>query len=132
MESWNKWEPISGLRPVMYLQKPHYDSEELVIWLEEDYAQKGKESPKLLRLGFKAPIAFRSADEGDLLQTLDLMAKQAPWPLFKVDDSRFIHWLFEESMTIREPKSLIHYAIATPNEIIDVIDSEEPAVSWVE
>lgn len=52
--------------------------------------------------------------------------KYSNWSFFKVDESPYINWVYEEGGGFEEKESYIHFMIVTLNHVIDVISMSEP------
>ncbi len=83
-----------------------------------------------IRLKFDSYMAYRKLDEGDALLTLSAMRKTGGMgkSFYRVDDSDFLIWFNEERCGAAPGKSLVHYAIATVNDIVDVLSLDPPAI----
>ena len=47
---------------------------------------------------------------------------------YQVENSSYIKWFLEQNVQIRSSQSLIHFVYTTIDDIIEVIDLEEPGV----
>lgn len=129
-EKWIKWEPIEEIKGQFYVDAIINDLEGLKIELSNDNRK--------LNLLFKGFIAScRSTEEGYIQKTYyeisrdhdKLFFKNSP--LFKVENSKYISWLLEESYEIYH-ENLIHFVILTYNFLIDVVTLEEPDIKLIE
>jgi hypothetical protein len=80
---------------------------------------------------FDSHFASRKIDEGDALQTLSAMRHSAGTALtmYEVDNSDFLAWYFTEKCDEPDIHSpLKHYAIATIDDIVDVISLNAPII----
>jgi hypothetical protein len=128
-EKWLKWNPIEKIPSNLYLKEFKYNSNGLNLSLEQE-----EENSPILNIYFNGVFSFRSADEGDLLKTLSEREKTDNtnnWSLFTVENSLYLEWFHEQSYDIHKKDQIIHYLIATPNDVIDVLDSETPCVKWI-
>ena len=83
----------------------------------------------ILRISFGGrPVANRCMDEGVYPAS---WSKKIPSFLSTVENSEYLEWFHKESGGIREGQPLVHYAIYTVNECIDVLDIEPPKVEWL-
>lgn len=121
-----KWIPLSDIPERLYLEGLHDDYEGFRLLL------KGEGNSKMLRISFQFNLGFRNFDESDRLKTLNLIPELcSKWSLFKVKDSTFTKWVIEESLEKYTNEELIHYIIATPNDIVEVLSMSEPKVEWL-
>jgi hypothetical protein len=75
-------------------------------------------------------LAFRSMDEGNFLEmTADADMYDPPdSPIVLVENSDFLAWFHAESLGIHQNANLVHVAILTQNEWVDVISHKTPIV----
>jgi len=119
-----KWIPVSDLPNELYLKELHQDSEGFRLFF------KGKNSnEKILQIVFDMPLVYRNLDEGDYLQTIGPGVNG--WSLFVVHNSEYLAWFNNESQGIHEKQNVIHYAIYTPNDCIDILSAYPPEVKWL-
>ena len=81
-----------------------------------------------IELFFARRLALRITDEGDRLRSMALFEGRAATPLGVIENSRWVDWLVAESLDIRVPDALRHWCIVTPDDIVEVIAEEPPAV----
>ena len=124
-EKYMKWEPIEDIPDKLYLDGLYHDWEGFRLLLS-DY-----ETGRMLRITFDPALSYRNTDEGDLLKTEEVAEGIFAWPLYIVENSRFLEWFHKESYEIRKKDNPLHYAIITPNDIIDVISAFLPTVEWL-
>lgn len=119
-----KWIPISGIPDTLYLEGLHDDYEGFRLLL------KGAgEQQRTLRISFDPVLSYRYVDEGDLLKTLSNEIGEGT--LHLVTNSSFISWFTEESADIHDSESIIHYAIYTPTDCLDILSAHPPIVEWL-
>lgn len=125
-EKWLPWIPIEGIPKTLYLRELKYDCGGLTLSLVE------KDDAPILTIHFNGDLSHRIADEGDLLKTVSEAErdKEGKWTLFTVENSLYLKWFLEQNFHIRENTGLVHYLIATPNEIIDILDLSSPTLMW--
>ncbi|MCI5141352.1 MAG: hypothetical protein D3909_06440 [Candidatus Electrothrix sp. ATG1] len=93
---------------------------------------KGEEvNSPLLRITFDPALTYRNIDEGSLLRSLEWADGQANYPLFIVENSDWVEWFHKESCGTYEESNIIHYAIITPNDCIDILAEFEPKAEWL-
>ena len=121
------WHPIDGVPKRLYLEAIHDDYEGLRFLL------RGEElASPMLRLAFEPPIAFRNINESYRLKTWAGKATSGDQQsLLEVENSRWIEWLVEEAAGVLDSEELVHYAIYTAEDCIDVVTEIPPRVSWL-
>jgi len=124
-EKYMKWEPIEDIPDTLYLDGLYHDWEGFRLLLS-DY-----EAFRILRITLDDALSYRIIDEGDLLKSTGEAEGLRRWPLFTVENSKFLYWFNDESLNIHKDDNLVHYSIFTPNEIIDVISVSPPIVEWL-
>jgi len=123
------WKPIDSVEPVskFLVDGLHDDAEGFRILLRaEDPTQD------LLRIKFENHLSYRNTDESYLLSVWDSIEKNLlGTQFFLVEQSSYIEFLHQMTGNIYEDLELIHYAIYTTSDCIDVITQQSPYVSWV-
>jgi hypothetical protein len=125
LEKYVKWEPIKNIPETLYLEGLHDDYEGFRLLLRDEKLSR------MLRITFDPPLSYRNTDEGDLLKTDQIAEGFLKWPLYTVENSRFLKWFHEESLEIHRNENPIHYAIITPNDVVDIISCYPPKVEWL-
>ena len=122
-----KWNPIDSLPDCLYLEGLHDDYEGFRVLL------RGVDiHSRMLRIAFDLPLFYRNIDEGSFLKTLHAITEQERWALYTVENSSLISWFQEESYgVIYRNRQIVHYAILTPNDCIDILSEHEPHVGWL-
>ncbi len=123
--SFKKWMPIDNLVETLYLEAVHDDYEGFRLLLKGD----GEEN-KVLRNTFDPALSYRNTDEGELLKTINEQ-NFGGWSLYVANDSDYLKWFSEESHGTHEGEDIIHYAIYTPNDCLDVLSAYPPKVEWL-
>ena len=100
------------------------DREELEILVRLDSLASGPQ----IRIVFDAQVAYRNIDESYRDATWMEHAKNAVG-FHRVENSRWLAWLRQEAAGILENVPLVHYAIFTEADCIDVASAFEPEVS---
>ena len=111
----------------LYLEELVDNYNGLTIKLSE-----GKNSSCLV-IHFEVYRSFRSTDEGDLLRTLkEIKNKEVlgTSTLFTVKNSLYVKWFHHQTYDLYQDSEVIHYLIATPNDVIEVLYSGNPTVLW--
>lgn len=81
--------------------------------------------------------AFRNSDETFRLSTIGYLNKNyggqfyAKWTFFKVESSEYLKWLSEQSGGISDYYGVTQYSIITDDEILDVVCTYEPKVTFI-
>lgn len=120
------WRPIDSIPSLLYCEGIHDDYEGFRILLTGE-----NKTDSMLRLLFESPRSYRNTDEGDLLRTISSISHPESATLFIVEKSSWIEWFHEETYGIHKDKELVHYAIFTPNDCIEVLSEFEPLVEWL-
>ncbi len=123
---YQKWTPLESIPDRLHCEAIHDDYEGFRILLRGEEANS-----RTLRLVFESPLAYRNIDEGSLLRTLNLIKDREKSSLYIVGNSPWVKWFHEESLGIYEGRKLIHYALITANDCIDVLTEFEPQVEWL-
>ncbi len=123
-----KWEPIQDIPGEIYLEGLYDDYEGFRLLLKG-----GDQFSKMMRIKFDSVLLYRNIDEGDLLSypRVDEPKNQKMWCLYVVFKSDLLQWFHDVSQNIYEEDKLVHYAIYTPNDCIDIISFFEPKVEWL-
>ena len=72
-------------------------------------------------------------DEGDLIsyERFDEDDNLGRWGFFIVDSSDYFEWFNHSSQGIHESEKVVHYAIYTPNDCLDILSAYPPKVEWL-
>ncbi len=126
INNFTKWEPLPEISSHLTCEGLHDDYEGFRILL------KGTEPDSLtLRITFDPALAYRNVDEGDLLQTISEIKSPGESSLFIVKNSSWKKWFNEESSGLHNDDDIIHYAIYTADDCIDVLSAFAPNVEWL-
>ncbi|MEL6442581.1 MAG: hypothetical protein AAFQ80_25490 [Cyanobacteria bacterium J06621_8] len=126
-EKWRIWQPIEDISSTLYLERLVNNSNGLTITLRED------KKKQLLVINFDGYFSYRVTDEGNLLKTLhnienrECLGKLA---LFIVENSLYLEWFHQQNYDTYRKQQIIHYLIATPDDVIEVLDCDAPTVKW--
>lgn len=128
-EIYRPWQPIEDLPKTLYCEGVHDDWEYFRILL-----RPRDRSRPMLRLLFDAAVGYRNVNESYRLRLLENHEARDGGTLFVVDHSNWLRWLSEESRGVVEHMhdNLVHYAILTPEDCIDVASAYPPTVEWLE
>ena len=132
MEIWERWEPVSGIPAKLY-NDSFLDHREgiLLEFSDENYEQK-----VIVRFE-NGVLSDRNTDGGSLLKTWHQLDEQyrdpfySKWPMFKVKNSAYLKWFYEQSMGIYEQQKVEHYVFITPDDVIEILSAYSPKVQVV-
>jgi hypothetical protein len=124
-ERFERWEPIDGLAPKMFLDAIHDDREGFRLILKA-----GEPKARALRILFDAPLCYRGAQEAYLLRQIYEGHAIYPWPIFIVRNSRYAKWFYAQASAAID-KDGHHYHIAAMDEMVDVLSARPPILSWL-
>jgi hypothetical protein len=111
----------------LYLEALHDDYEGLRFLLRGEDA-----TSRTLRPAFESPVAYRNINESYLLKTwAAILDMQALPSLLTVESSTWVQWLVEEACGVIRAETLVHYAIYTPEDCVDVVTEFPPTVEWL-
>ena len=132
-EQWIQWKPINNLSPKYYIKSISDDIEGLKILLSDVKNEK-----QIVKIMFDdSTHSYRSTDESFRLSTINSLDKKygtkfySEWTFFKVDNSKYISWLSEQSYEIAESENLMHFSLIAVDSIVDVIAAYEPSVELI-
>ena len=79
---------------------------------------------------FEDNLIYRNADEGDRLGSLSALSnkKNELGIIYEVEDSEFIKWFVEENSEKYNKSELMHTAVLSQNDWIDVISLTQPKI----
>ena len=123
-EQFSKWEPVEHLSNTMYVQGLHDDYEGFRVLLRGEDA----EDP-MLRISWDPALSYRSHDESDRTDEVDPKELE-DWSLYIVNNSEYVDWL-EKVSTGTLGTDVVHYAIATPLDFVEVLSETPPVVEWL-
>lgn len=125
-DQYKKWIPLEKIPSRLHCEGLHDDYEGFRILLKGD-----DPNSSMLRITFNAVLVYRNIDEGDLLLTIQTRPDLGHSALFTVENSTWLEWFHGESCEIHERETIVHYAIYTSNDCIDVLSAFEPTVEWL-
>ncbi len=133
MEEWTRWEPINGLSGKYYLDYFSWSEKGFIVEL---ISERKKERIQIL---FDEYIdAYRYTNESFYFKLAgDLSDKYGDdfygnWSFFKVTNSEYLKWLSEKSCTLSDQMHFVHFCILGGDEVIDIINNDEPKVKIIE
>ncbi len=122
-EQWNMWKPFEDISGKFYLEELKQNDDELILTFANE-----SQNLKCLIISFDSFISYRNHDEGDLLKTLNEQGSKLQHFLFMVKNSNYLQWFHQESCEVYIDKNVIHYAFATPDDVIDVLCEYPPNI----
>jgi len=123
-EKYERWNPIEGLPSNPFFYEMNFQSGKLVVLLKQSDLVD-----RCLKIEFSNPLGYRIVNESGRLKTLD---SPFIYTFCKTDVSEFLEWFDEESYGIFDDFPKCHYMVCNSDNIIDVITSQEPHVSWID
>ncbi len=121
------WMPLDDTPQRLYLEAVHDDYEGLRFLLRGD-----DPTGPTLRLSFESVVGSRSINESYRLKTWACVPKIRELPsLLIIENSEWVKWLVEEAGGVLQVEALIHYAIYTPEDCIDVVTAFPPTAEWM-
>jgi hypothetical protein len=119
---WNIWKPKDNL-----IEKYHIDSvidsgSGLIIKLSNGI------SNKKLMVKWGGVVESHMYSKEGFNRELYNSSESEKWTFFKMDDSKYIKWIKEQSCGIYEDHKLKHFIIVGSNAVLDLIVRREPVV----
>jgi len=130
LDVWNAY-PVEGLPPQLHFEQFSHSSDgKIHIVLRAPSAVVPHELGDILyEITFDGAFAYRFADEGALLRTLNRQQNMVRSVLFTVPDSSYLAWFHEESYETRRNFEIVHYMVVTPNEVFEILSGDVPVVT---
>lgn len=126
-QEFRAWKPLDGVPERLYLEAVHDDYEGLRFLLRGEDA-----TGRTLRLVFESPVGYRNINESYRLKTWAAIPDMKALPsLLTVQNSNWVQWLVEEAGGVIRPEKLVHYAIYTPENCVDVVTKFPPSAEWL-
>jgi hypothetical protein len=133
MEQWKKWEPINGIPTRIYKYSLIDNENGIVITFDNE-----TNDTKLIITFDSILLSYRNTDEGALIETWKYLDENngtnfySQWPLFKIENSKYLKWFLSESSGIYQSRTVEHYAFLTPNDVIEVLSTSAPTINIIE
>jgi hypothetical protein len=120
------WLTLEGVPPKLFVEAIHDDVEGLRFLL------RGHDPAKpTLRIKFEAAVGYQNINESYRLATWARVRAEGPLPtLLIIEDSEWLKWLVQEAGGVLDSAKLVHYAIYSLEDCIDVASEFEPVVDW--
>ena len=123
------WKPLPDIPGDLYVEAVLDDWEGFRILLRPHDPKKG-----MLRIEFEHTYAYRNMNESYRLTTW------ANWPgpapagnpgLLLVRNSSWLSEFHSESQNVYHDEKIVHYAIFSPEDCVEVLSASEPRVEWL-
>jgi hypothetical protein len=132
-EEYGRWVPLENI-PLRLVCESIHDGDKGLSMVFREQADLGKisknQNTRSIRIIFDPAIAYRNIDESYRVRTFDTHQDRIG-SLFVVKNSEWVSWLHEESYGMYVDNKIIHYAIFTLNDCIDILAEFEPTVEWI-
>jgi hypothetical protein len=128
-QKFDLWQPLPGLGDTLYVEAVLDDWEGFRILLRPHDPQKG-----MLRIAFENPYAYRNMNESYRLETWSHWPGPAPAGgsgLFLVRNSSWLSEFHSESQDVYRDQKIVHYAIFSPEDCVEVLSVSDPRVEWL-
>lgn len=123
--TFKKWNPIQKDEGVLFVEAVYDDYEGFRVLLKGNDLES-----RVMRISFDCVLSYRNTDEGDLLKTISEHDFKG-WSLYVSINSEYLKWFHQESANTHGGSSVVHYAIYTPNDCLDVLSEYPPKVEWL-
>ncbi len=125
-----KWKVIEGVPAEMYLEELYQDCEGLLKLILTD----GFENSQKLQITFDGQLLYRNIDEANLLAMEFSHEDKQPGgcTFYTIDNSEYLEWFHWVSCNTNENQEIIHYAIYTGNDCVDILSVSPPDVKWID
>ncbi|MFA6066404.1 MAG: hypothetical protein WC707_04470 [Candidatus Babeliaceae bacterium] len=134
IEQWIRWEPIEGLEKKYCIHSIEDTLEGFSVLLSNIHNKEQK-----IRIIFENSVdAYRNTHENfrsSLKYALSLKYGDTfygSWTFFKVTNSLYIQWLFEQSFGTSDSLNFIHFSFIATNSILDIVTNYEPKIELIE
>jgi hypothetical protein len=125
-EFYKKWAPLPDIPDEMWMAAIHNDSEGFRIILECTDPTRPQ-----LRIRFEKLYGYRNFNESYRLKTWTEFRGERPSSLFIVENSKLVRWFHQETTNLHANDRVVHYAIHTGDDCIDILASVQPTVEWL-
>jgi hypothetical protein len=123
------WNPLHPQQPEfldeeLYVVGMAFDGEELVVSVAFGAPERNR-----LDLAFSLPIAILQMNESHRMRTWE--SEHVLGPLSTVENSDWLRWIRAEAGGVLDDQSILHYAIYSAEECIDVATEHAPVVTMI-
>jgi hypothetical protein len=129
-EMWERWEPTTEISNKYYVDSIIDNIQGLRIILSDAEIEDSK-----IEIVFDNSVhAYRSTDESYRQKILNYIDEKygtefySEWSLFKVVNSEYLEWIYNQSFGIAELEELYHFSIIAVDSIIDILAAYEPII----
>lgn len=119
------WIPVEGIPRDLLVEALIHDAEGMRVLLRGE--DPGRPA---LRILFDSMVSYRNVNESFRLRTWNRYPHGRLGSLFTVSNSSWIRWLRDESAGVLDDVSLVHYAILTGEDCVDIAAEFPPSVEW--
>lgn len=98
--------------------------------LELTLSSASRNGSNNFRIVFEWVHSFRVTDEGDLLKMQGELNGSMVSGVYIVEKSNYLAWFNEQSYNIHNEDVINHYLIVTCDDVIDVLSSVSPAITF--
>lgn len=120
------WKPLPSVPTRLILDELIDSFDGLTVLLS------GLDSPcPRLKLSFTSFIAYRNINESFRLRTWSAFPSSSDASLMTVQHSIWVRCLMDEANGSLANRSLLHYAIYTGEDCVDVVSEIEPTAEWL-
>lgn len=125
-EVYERWDPVQGVPSRMYCDAIHDDHEGFRILLRPE-----DPTCSTLRIRFEGAIGYRNVNESYRQRTWSRFDGEGLGSLFCVANSDWVDWIKKESAGVLDNSNVVHYAILTDEDCIEVVSEFPPDVEWL-
>lgn len=133
-EKWIKWEPLPDLEAKYNIDSVSDNDKGFKIILSGT-----KHNKKRVEVHFPfSPNFYKSTNETFWLKSFDNLNKlqkdisYGDWTFFIVENSLSLLWLSDQSYGISNERDLHHFSFIAMDVILEVINSDEPTVKFID
>ena len=120
-EQFTPWRPAGLSSGRLYCKAVRDDDDGLSLVMTDD-------SGNQLEIIFPGYAAYRNVNESFRLRTWRVVKPPRDWSAFTVQHSDWISWLQQEADGVLDGRPIVHYAIYTDEDCIDVAAESLPIV----
>ena len=124
-DKYEAWEPLPGISKELDCESVLDDKVGLCISL-----RTREQVVRVLCIHFDVVICYRNINESYRLRTWSRFEGADMGGLFSVENSGWISWVRTESCGVLDRTELVHYAVFTDEDCIEVIAEFPPRVEW--
>ena len=124
----NKWDIGSyGLEDNMYVEQLKDDYEGKAIYLKGE-----QNNSKILKISFEEILSYRNTDESYMLKIWNDNPNENLGRIFyRIDNSSYIDFFNEMTFGLYKNWKIVHYAIYTTKDCIDILTVSSPKIEWI-